>query len=77
MTYRNIAVTRFEPSPLSQMADCGLYMAAMEETFRSGAMFSQIAQLNMIDILYTAYFNRNYDQSIRYFEKTQISKQDL
>lgn len=69
-----IAITRFEPSPLSQMADCNLYVVAMEETFRSGAMSSRIAQLNMIDILYTAYFNRNYEQSIRHFERTQISK---
>lgn len=72
-----IAITRFEPSPLSQMSDCNLYVVAMEETFRSGAMSSRIAQLNMIDILYTAYFNRNYDQSIRHFEKTQISKENL
>ena len=72
-----IAITRFEPSPLSQMADCNLYVVAMEEPFRSGAMSSRIAQLNMIDILYTAYFNSNYDKSIRHFEKTQISKQNL
>ena len=72
-----IAITRFEPSPLSQMSDCNLYVVAMEETFRSGAMSSRIAQLNMIDILYTAYFNRNSDLSIRHFEKTQISKQNL
>ena len=72
-----IAITRFEPSPLSQMADCNLYVVATEETFRSGAMSSRIAQLNMIDILYTAYFNRNYEQSIRYFERTQINKENL
>ena len=72
-----IAITRFEPSPLSQMADCNLYVVAMEETFRSGAMSSRIAQLNMIDILYTAYFNRSYDQSIRHFERTQISKENM
>ncbi len=72
-----IAITRFEPSPLSQLADCNLYVVAMEETFRSGAMSSRIAQLNMIDILYTAYFNRSYDQSIRHFERTQISKENL
>ena len=72
-----IAMTRFEPSPLSQLADCNLYVVAMEETFRSGAMSSRIAQLNMIDILYTAYFNRSYDQSIRHFERTQISKENL
>lgn len=72
-----VAITRFEPSPLSQMADCCLYVVATEETFRGGAMSSRISQLNMIDILYTAYFNRNYDQSIRNFGRTQISKQDL
>lgn len=69
-----IAVTRFENSPLSQMADCNLYVAAMEELFRTGAMSSRIAQLNMIDILYTAYVNRNYEQCIRRLEITQISK---
>ncbi len=72
-----IAITRFENSPLSQLADCNLYVVAMEEAFRSGAMSSRIAQLNMIDILYTAYINRNYDRSIRCFERTQISKQGL
>ena len=72
-----VAITRFEPSPLSQLADCCLYVVATEETFRGGAMSSRIAQLNMIDILYTAYFNRNYEKSIRNFERTQISKQAL
>lgn len=72
-----VAITRFEPSPLSQMADCSLYVAAAEETFRGGAMSSRIAQLNMVDILYTAYYNRSYDQSIRSFQRTQISKQNL
>ena len=72
-----VAITRLVPSPLSQMADCCLYVVATEGTFRGGAMSSRIAQLNMIDILYTAYFNRNYEQSIRNFERTQISKQDL
>lgn len=71
-----IAVTRFEPSPLSRLADCSLYVADTEEAFRSGAMSSRIAQLNMIDILYTAYFNRSYDQSVLRLERTQLSKED-
>lgn len=71
-----VAITRLEPSPLSQLADCCLYVVATEETLRGGAMSSRIAQLNMIDILFTAYFNRNYEQSIRNFERTQISKQE-
>lgn len=72
-----IAITRFETSPLSQLADCNLYVVATEESFRSGAMSSRIAQLNMIDILYTAYINRNYVQNVRRFELTQISKQGM
>lgn len=72
-----IAITRFENSPLSQMADCNLFVAVMEDIFRSGAMSSRIAQLNMIDILYTAFINRNYSQHIRQLELTQISKQGL
>lgn len=72
-----IAVTRFDASPLAQLADCILYVVAMEEAFRSGAMSSRIAQLNMIDILYTAYINRNYSESIRHFEHNQLSKQGM
>lgn len=69
-----IAITRFVHSPLSQMADCCLYVVAMEELFRSGAMSSRISQLNMIDILYTAYINRNFSQNFDYIKHNQIGK---
>lgn len=72
-----IAITRHVASPVAELSDYRLYTTDNEATFRSGAMSSRIAQLNMIDILFTAYFNRSYDLSIRHFEKTQISKQDL
>ncbi len=69
-----IAITRFELSPLTKLSTCSLYVAAMEELFRSGAMSSRISQLNMIDILYTAFINRNYHQNIRSLEHNQIEK---
>ena len=69
-----IVITRFAPSTISSMATHVLYVSAAESTFRSGAISSRIAQLNIIDILYTAYASRNYDESMRYLQKTHIGK---
>lgn len=69
-----ISISRFEDSPLAKLADCSLAVAATELIIRSGAMSSRIAQLGIVDILYTAYVTRNYEASMRQFRKTQISK---
>lgn len=69
-----IAVTRFEHSPLAQLADYTLPVAATELIFRSGAMSSRISQLNVIDILYTAYVHENYEACMEQFRKTHIVK---
>ena len=69
-----IAITRFGNSPLSQLANCVLHTVAAEELLRSGAMASRITQLNVIDILYTAYMNKNYQENILKIERTQIKK---
>lgn len=69
-----IAITRFEDSPLSRMADYNLSVAATEFIFRSGAMSSRIAQLNIIDILYTGFLNRQYESSLTQFQRTHIEK---
>lgn len=71
-----IAITRFEDNPLAKMADYNLSVAATEFIFRSGAMSSRIAQLNVIDILYTAFVNQYYDESLIQFKKTHISKEE-
>lgn len=72
-----IAITRFEDSPLSRIADFNLAVAATELIFRSGAMSSRISQLNLIDILYTAYVNTKYDENVTQFNKTHIKKPDF
>jgi DNA-binding MurR/RpiR family transcriptional regulator len=69
-----IAITRFEDTPLSRLADYNLSVAATEFIFRSGAMSSRIGQLNIIDILYTAFINRQYETSVTQFERTHIDK---
>lgn len=69
-----ISLTKYGPNPINQFADVKLYVAANESTFRSGAMSSRISQLNIIDILYTGYANRNYEQSIQMISRTHIRK---
>ena len=55
-----IALTRFDNSPLAQAADLCLYTSSLEISHRSGAMSSRIAQMCMVDVLFTAVARRNY-----------------
>jgi DNA-binding MurR/RpiR family transcriptional regulator len=69
-----IAITRSDESPLAKLSDLNLRVASSEVLIRTGAMSSRISQLNIIDILYVAYINRNYDVSISQLKRTYISK---
>ena len=69
-----IAITRFEPSPISRLATCCLPVVATEELYRSGAMSSRISQLNMIDILYTACVNRDPAKNSQQMARNRIEK---
>lgn len=70
-----MSITKLNDSPISKMADYSLYVAPNEFSFRSGAMSSRIAQLNIIDILYSGYVNLLYDETLEILEKTQIKKE--
>ena len=69
-----ILITRSAPSTLADMADYCLYVSDNEALFRNGAMSSRIGQLNVCDILYTAYASRHYEQSIEKLRLTHIDK---
>ena len=69
-----IAVTRYSPSRVAELADYKLYIAANESLFRNGAMSSRIAQLNVVDILYTAYASLHYEDTLRALTRTHIYK---
>ena len=70
----SIAITRCVNSPVSEMADQNLYTTANESLFRSGAMSSRMSQLNIVDILYTAMANDQYEASLEQLSKTHIRK---
>lgn len=65
-----IAVTNFNPSPITEYADVVLTTAARETTFRSGAMASRIAQLALIDCLFVAVAQRFFDRTVAALEST-------
>lgn len=69
-----IAITRAVGSDLAAEADFVLPVAATELIRRSGAMSSRVSQLNVIDVLFTAYVNKNYDSCMNKFSKNQIQK---
>lgn len=69
-----ITVTRFAENELTRLADYKLYVSARELLVRTAATSSRISQLNMIDILFTAYVKKNYDRDIARLKGNMISK---
>ncbi len=69
-----IAVTCFRESPLSKLADCNLYVSATEFEFQTGKLASRLSQLAVIDMLYSAYIQRNYEECMHYLKHTYIPK---
>ncbi len=59
-----IAVTNFAGSPIADEADLVLVTAARETTFRSGVTTSRIAQLIVLDCLFTGVAQRSYELSL-------------
>lgn len=72
-----VAVTNFDRSPISKVADLVLVTAAHEATFRSGAMSSRIAQLALVDCLFAGVAQRSYDQSIEALDATAAAVESL
>ncbi|SDL70078.1 MurR/RpiR family transcriptional regulator [Nonomuraea jiangxiensis] len=59
-----VAVTNFRDSPLAAAADVTLTTAARETRFRPAALGSRIAQLMVVDCLFTGVAQASYDASM-------------
>ncbi|WP_431804029.1 MurR/RpiR family transcriptional regulator [Halobacillus andaensis] len=64
-----IAVTNFAKSPLTKEADISLYTVSEETDFRSEAFSSRIAQLSIMDALYTNIMIAMQDRGKRSLER--------
>lgn len=57
---KTICVTRFAESPLTAYADIVLLCGANEGPFQGGSLSAKVAQLYLLDVLYTEFFRKNY-----------------
>ena len=57
---QTICITRYAESPLTNYADIVLLCGANEGPFQGGSLSARVAQLYLLDVLYTEYFKRNY-----------------
>ncbi|MFV0466017.1 MAG: MurR/RpiR family transcriptional regulator [Lachnospiraceae bacterium] len=69
-----ITITRFAENELTRMSDYKLYVSANELLVRTAATASRISQLNMIDILFSAYVNQNHDRNMNILKGNVIEK---
>jgi len=68
-----IALTKYSKTPLALNADTVLYIFAPEISVRSGAMSSRLAQLMVIDAMFTAVAHMDYDAIAASLEKSHKS----
>ncbi|MEN1967380.1 MurR/RpiR family transcriptional regulator [Lentibacillus sp. N15] len=67
-----ISLTKYGKFPVTEQADINLYTSATREpTFRSGAMSSRMAQLQVIDILFMCVASLAYDETVKHLAVTR------
>ncbi|SHH43551.1 transcriptional regulator, RpiR family [Caloranaerobacter azorensis DSM 13643] len=66
-----ICITQYGQSPILNVSDIILFTANVENNFRSGAMASRIAQLNIIDSIFIGVACKRYDEVIKCLEVTR------
>jgi len=69
----SIGLTSSSDSALGQQVDITLTTRARETDFRAGAMASRIAQLAVVDCLFTAIAQRRYDETLRALQVTRAA----
>ena len=70
---RIICITRFVKSPLSSHADVTLLSGANEGPLQGGSTSAEISQLFLVDLIYTEYYRRYFEQCSVNNEKTSGS----
>ena len=68
-----ISLTKFGSSPVAELGDIRLFTSSVEQSIRSGAMASRIAQLNVVDILFVTIASRQPNKVIPALEKTRMA----
>lgn len=64
-----ICLTRFVKSPLTSFSDITLLSGANEGPLQGGSTSAEISQLFLIDLMYTEYYRRYYDEAAKITKK--------
>ncbi|MEG1381617.1 MAG: MurR/RpiR family transcriptional regulator [Ruthenibacterium sp.] len=67
---KTIAITRYANSPLARQSDIVLRISTPEIGFRSGAMGSRIAMLNIVDVIFSGVASAEYEKIKGYLDRT-------
>lgn len=67
---KTICITNFARSPITEVTDIVLLTASPESPLASGAIRSKIAQLHVLDLIFTGVAMKLGDQTLKYTEKT-------
>ncbi|MCG1027249.1 MurR/RpiR family transcriptional regulator [Virgibacillus halodenitrificans] len=66
-----ISITRYGNSKVQGLSDLNLYASPTEKSIRSGATASRIAQLSIVDILFTGIASKNFEEAVDLLNKTR------
>ena len=69
-----ISITKAADSTISQLADISLFVPDSEVGLRSAAMSSRIAQMTVIDVVFSRYLQSIYEEGLVMIERTRIKK---
>ena len=68
-----VSLTSIGQNDLSEKCKYNIFVDASESWNRLGGMSSRISTLNMIDVLFTALINANYEKHTVYMERTYVN----
>lgn len=69
-----VSVTGYGNNKLVKKCKYNLFVTSREALIRSAAIYSRMSMLNLIDVLYFVYYNKNYDYVSKKIIKTKINK---
>lgn len=71
-----VSMTSFTENRLSQISSYKLFVQSSESWNRLGGMSSRISTLNLIDVLFTALINANYQEYNEIMDRTNVPNRD-
>ncbi|HBM74517.1 MAG TPA: hypothetical protein DD429_03040 [Clostridiaceae bacterium] len=69
-----VSITCDKPNSLCSLCDYNLFVSSMESVFRMNSRSGRIGSLNVIDILFTAYANLNYERNVEMLKRTYVDE---